>query len=230
MTVFTTSGTTTGKPKTFSLTDEQLDRRIAGMNDASRGTDFEALKSIFVDFHPSSYMGTRYIHYGQHHSVRIVFPSEGTIEATVAMLKSEAIEGIASTPQGLMNYAQAIIGTHTFKWIMASTSGVNGSMSRTIRAGLGENLWASYACSEAGTIALANAQQLESQVGCVGKIVSGVEVKFVDGEIVVKSDTLINGYDDEPALTAEKFKDGWYHTGDRGHIIDGLLIFDGRKS
>ena len=228
MTVFTTSGTTRGKPKTFSLTDAQLDRRIAEMNDTTRGTGFEAIKSIFCDFHQSTYIGTRYIHYGQQHAVRIVFPAHGTIEATVAMIKDQGIEGIASTPQGLMNYAQAIIGSHTFKWIMASTAGMSGPMSRSIRAGLGDNLWSSYACSEAGTIALANAEQIESQVGCVGKIVSGVEIKFIDGEIVIKSDTLIDGYDDEPDLTAKSFKDGWYHTGDRGHMVGDLLVFDGR--
>lgn len=227
MTVFTTSGTT-GKPKTFSLTDEQLNRRITGMDDTTRGTGFGTLKSIFCDFHQSTYIGTRYIHYGQQHSVRIVFPSHGTIEATVAMIKDEGIEGIASTPAGLLNYAQAIKGSHTFKWAMASTAHLNAMPAKTIRAGLGDNLWATYACSEVGTIALADAQQIESQIGCVGKIVPGVEVRFVDGEIVVKSDTLIDGYADDPMLTAQKFKDGWYHTGDRGHMVGDLLVFDGR--
>jgi hypothetical protein len=101
-----------------------------------------------------------------------------TDHATVAMLKQDGIEGIASTPQGLMNYARAVNGSHTFQWLMASTSGMSGAMSRTIRTGLGDNLWATYACSEVGTIALANAQQIESQVGCVGKIVPGIEVEI----------------------------------------------------
>ena len=228
MTIFTTSGTT-GKPKTFSLTDAQLDKRIAGMNDASRGTGFQALKSIFCDFHPSTYIGTRYIHYGQQHGVRIEFPSLGTIEATVAMIKDEGFEGLASTPTGLLNYAQAIKGSHTFQWLIASTANLNGSRSRSIREGLGDNLWATYACSEVGTIALASAQQIESQIGCVGKIVPGVEIQFVDGEIVVKSDTVIDGYADDSKLTADKFKDGWYYTGDLGHMVDDLLVFDGRK-
>ena len=156
------------------------------------------------------------------------FPALGTIDATIAMMKDEGIEGLASTPTGLLNYAQAIAGSYTFQWLMASTAGLNASRSRSIREGLGNNLWATYACSEVGTIALASAQQIESQIGCVGKIVPGVEIKFDNGEIVVKSDTVIDGYDD-PKLTAETFKDGWYYTGDMGHMVDDLLVFDGRK-
>jgi long-subunit acyl-CoA synthetase (AMP-forming) len=35
---------------------------------------------------------------------------------------------------------------------------------------------------------------------------------------VLKSDLLISGYDEDPKLTAEGFKDGWYYTRDLGHL------------
>jgi long-chain acyl-CoA synthetase len=64
----------------------------------------------------------------------------------------------------------------------------------------------------------------------VGKVIPGVEVKFVDGEIVVKSNDMIQGYADDPVLSAQRFKDGWYYTGDLGHMQDDLLIYDRRKA
>lgn len=230
MTIFQTSGTT-GKPKTVLLSDEKMLGRVSTMDDTSRGNGFSALKSIFVDFPQSTIIGARYLQYGEaHKDVEIVFSSLGNVTATVAMLKDRKIQGIASTPSGLLNYAQVINGSYTFDWIMASTANLNAAMSKIIRAGLGENVWSSYACTEVGTISIASAAQIEAMHGCVGKIVPGINIKFIDGEIVVQSDTLIDGYHDNPGLTAQRFIDGWYYTGDLGHMVDDLLIYDGRKA
>ena len=126
MTVYTTSGTT-GKPKHFNLSDEQMAARVATINDTTRGAGFSALKSIFVDFHPSSIIGARYHAYGQKNGVKIVFPSLGTTEATLAMLIKDGIEGIASTPSGMLNYATASKRSYKPTWMMVSTTGLSGA-------------------------------------------------------------------------------------------------------
>ncbi len=46
-----------------------------------------------------------------------------------------------------------------------------------------------------------------------------------EGEIVVKSPSLMSGYLDRPDLTAAVVKDGWYHTRDRGHLDEGGRIW-----
>lgn len=222
-----TSGTT-GQPKSYTVTDEHLARRIAHMNDASRGDGFESCSKLFIDFTARSYFGVVYPRYAEQHGKQCYHASHGTIEATVAFFKSEGIDGITSTPQGLYNYAQALNGTHQFKWILASTSRLTPGLSKAIREGMGDNLWSSYACTEVGIISIASANQIETIPNCVGKIVPDIEVRFENGEIVLKSDLMIPGYDD-PALTAEKFRDGWFYTGDLGHMEDDLLILDGRR-
>ena len=73
---------------------------------------------------------------------------------------------------------------------------------------------------------------IETIPNCVGKIVPDIEVRFEHREIVLKSDLLISGYDEDPKLTAERFKDGWYYTRDLGHIDaeEDVLILDGRRT
>lgn len=65
----------------------------------------------------------------------------------------------------------------------------------------------------------------------VGKIVNGCEVKIVDGEIWVKSKSVMKGYYKNLEETANTLTpDGWLKTGDLGHKDDdGYLYITGRK-
>ena len=69
--------------------------------------------------------------------------------------------------------------------------------------------------------------------GTVGKILPGVDVILApDGEILVKGPNVMMGYLNRPDRNEEVFdKDGWFHTGDIGEIIDGeyLRITDRKK-
>lgn len=71
-------------------------------------------------------------------------------------------------------------------------------------------------------------------VGCdedVGTIVKRCEVKTVDGELLVKSPSVMKGYYKDPVDTAETItEDGWLRTGDLGYVDENNCIFiTGRK-
>ena len=64
----------------------------------------------------------------------------------------------------------------------------------------------------------------------VGRVVPGCEVRIVDGEIRVKSPSVMMGYYNDPTETANSLtEDGWLCTGDLGYEKDGWLYITGRK-
>lgn len=69
------------------------------------------------------------------------------------------------------------------------------------------------------------------KVASLGRPVKGCQIKIVDGEIVVKSPSVMMGYYKEPENTAETLDaEGWLHTGDLGYLDeDGFLFMTGRK-
>jgi long-chain acyl-CoA synthetase len=69
-------------------------------------------------------------------------------------------------------------------------------------------------------------------LGTVGRPTNGIEMRLAeDGEVQFRGPTLFKGYWDEPELTAASYtEDGWYKTGDVGHLDEaGRLILSGRK-
>lgn len=99
-----------------------------------------------------------------------------------------------------------------------------------------------YGLTETSPVISANhIEEANRMFGTVGLPISGVEIKIDssgdgeykpgEGEICCKGPNVMLGYYKRPDLTAEVIKDGWFHTGDVGTIIDGkfLKITDRKK-
>jgi long-chain acyl-CoA synthetase len=70
-----------------------------------------------------------------------------------------------------------------------------------------------------------------NHVGSVGIPFDGIELRIAeDGEILVRGPNVMRGYYGQPEATAAVLKDGWFATGDVGHIEkDGRLYITDRK-
>lgn len=72
-----------------------------------------------------------------------------------------------------------------------------------------------------------------SALGTVGKVIPGAELAIdpESGEVLARAPWLMDGYYKSPEKTAEVFRDGWFHTGDRGELdAQGNLRLTGRIS
>jgi long-chain acyl-CoA synthetase len=91
-----------------------------------------------------------------------------------------------------------------------------------------------YGLTETSPIITINRTEKGScKLGTVGTVIDGVQVKIADdGEVLCKGHCVMLGYYKDEAQTRSVFDDeGWFHTGDVGHLENGkfLMITDRKK-
>lgn len=92
-----------------------------------------------------------------------------------------------------------------------------------------------YGLTETAPIA-ALTPDFDTRVGSAGKAVPGDEIKIQnpnengEGEVLIKGETVMLGYFEDPETTAEVMQDGWFNSGDIGYLDeDGFLYITGRS-
>jgi acyl-CoA synthetase (AMP-forming)/AMP-acid ligase II len=72
--------------------------------------------------------------------------------------------------------------------------------------------------------------EVSKELGRAGAPAIGVDLRVSDsGEVLTRSNVVLEGYWNQPDVTAAALEGGWFHTGDGGSIDDGYLSISDRK-
>ncbi|MEH1057781.1 AMP-dependent synthetase/ligase [Micromonospora sp. CPCC 206171] len=158
----------------------------------------------------------------------------------VAIAYSEALE----TPDGpglTLRAQHALFDKLVYRKLRAALGGrcrdaISGGAPLGARLGhffrgIGVTICEGYGLTETSPAAAANLPTA-TRIGTVGRPLPGVTIRIDDdGEILISGDLIFQGYWRNEAATAEAITDdGWFRTGDLGHIdSDGFVSITGRK-
>jgi len=140
----------------------------------------------------------------------------------------------------LLGIKRAVARTLVFSKVVQKTGGrvrffVSGGapLSRDIAEffyAMGLVILEGYGLTETAPVLSANTFEA-IRFGTVGKPLPGVEIRIApDGEILARGPNVMKGYYKKDAETREVFENGWFKTGDIGHLDeDGFLVITDRK-
>ncbi len=135
---------------------------------------------------------------------------------------------------------QRSVASHRLRFVRSCSAPLPIPAWRDIEGTFGVPVISAYGMTEAShQISCTPASYPESKRGTVGRA-TGVELAImgndgrllppgVAGEVVIRGESVITSYANNPAATASSFHDGWFKTGDEGHLgPDGYLRLTGR--
>jgi len=177
---------------------------------------------------------------------RIVFNSEPFNPIGILKtVKKQGVTVLGSTPTLLSLLSRFVRGDDKLPLKTLSVSGecISKGTARNIRKAFpSARVLCGYGLTEAAPrVAYLPSELFDKNPTAAGYPLPSVELRIVNkkgkqlprgkvGELLVRSDSLMDGYFEDPALTKKAIRGGWLRTGDLALIgEDGLLYIKGRR-
>ena len=174
----------------------------------------------------------------------IYFPGPDPFDM-LQTLDLHKVQGMATTPFSLADFLKYFEADPAFyvslDHIICQGALLSRQLAQRARARMCQNLYISYGSTETTTVAFGPASVLERIPGAIGFIQPGVTAEIIDGSgtilppaqdglLRVRSDHMASGYIGDEEATRAFFRDGYFYTGDIGHLTsDGMLVITGRQ-
>ena len=252
--LFYTSGTT-GKPKGVALTHRSLYLHALYAMIATRNTDETVLLHVVPMFHVNGWGSPHTVTAtgGVHVMLRKIDPVE-----IFRLTQAERVTHLLGVPtiyNALINHPErSTYDLSSLRLALVGGAPSSPKLIKSIEDGLGCEVFVGYGLTETSPVlTLARPKVHQAAEGPerhlerrskTGYAIVGVEVRVVDphgrdvpadgkaiGEIVARSNVVMDGYYKDPQATAAAIRDGWFHTGDMATIDEEgyVLIVDRAK-
>ncbi len=246
-TVIFSSGST-GSPKGVMLSHRNILSNIDGFADIFPMTADDCFIGVLPFFHSFGLTGTLWFpllsgcavaFHPNPMDAKVVGELAATYKCTMLIATPTFINAYMRrcTKEQFAHLHHVIVGAEKLRQPLADA----------FNAQYGIELTEGYGCTEMSPVIAVNTAHAgvtpASKPGTVGRPVKGVFAKVMDqhtgdgplvdqpGLLLVRGDSLMRGYLQEPDRTAEAMRDGWYVTGDIGSIdADGFITITDRVS
>ncbi|HEX9831884.1 MAG TPA: AMP-binding protein [Mycobacterium sp.] len=238
--LFVFSSGTTGMPKAVRHTHASFAVAVRHWRDA---LDLSSTDRMQIMTPPSHILGLLNIAMALETGTWIRLHSRFDIDLMLRHIESDRITiEMAVAPIALALAAHPDLETYdlsSLRYVMWCATPVTESVAEVVTRRAGVSWVTAYGASELPVISCN--QITGARLDTVGRAVPGVDLRVVSldtgevlaagdvGEIQVRSDSAMAGYLPDSA-TADAFSDGWYRTGDVGHIdAEGWLRITDRS-
>ena len=117
-----------------------------------------------------------------------------------------------------------LLGINRARWLCTGAAPIAPELIEWYWA-LGARMFEAYGQTECTGLATANVPG-DCRFGSIGKPIQGVDIRISDeGEILIRSPGVVQGYWNKPEKSAETIIDGWLHTGDVGRVDDDGYVY-----
>jgi oxalate---CoA ligase len=238
-----TSGTTS-RPKGVPLTHANLMKSISNIKNHYELTPEDTSIIVMPLFHVHGLMGASLSTLNSGGS--LVIPEKFSASTFWGLQKDNNATWYSAVPTIhqilLMRADDDNAPRESFRFIRSCSSALAPAVFERLEARFGAPVLEAYGMTEASHQMSSSPMHPGKRIpGTVG-IATGVEIAIMDmaatgqlqktgdiGEIVIKGENVMHGYNNNPEANAEAFVDGWFRTGDQGFLdSEGYLALTGR--
>jgi long-chain acyl-CoA synthetase len=231
------TGGTTGIPKGVMLTHENINTSAHNVAFSERSNE----KDRAICYLPFNHV------FGQMHIMNATVLSSGCLELLPSFDMDRVLEILAagrvtklySVPTGFVRFLgvpdlQKKLGA--VRYCFSAAAVMAAEVVRQWREKSGLTIYEGYGLTESASAVTYNHYH-RHVIGSIGTAVPGVEVQIrdekgksveqgKDGEISIRGHNIMKGYLDNPGATQAAFwRDGWFRSGDIGHVDENGYVY-----